>query len=70
MGMVLPRLWAVSATTALLLAACSSLTVPMNEPLHSGAGNSEYRLIDVNRLGGAESALVVAFGRGQSFRRI
>ena len=59
MGMVLPRLRAVSATTALLLAACSSLTVPMNEPLHSGAGNSEYRLIDVNRLGGAESALVL-----------
>ena len=31
----------------------------MNEPLRSAAGNAEYRLLDVNRLGGAESALVL-----------
>jgi NTE family protein len=31
----------------------------MNEPLRSAAGNTEYRLADVNRLGGAESALVL-----------
>ncbi len=31
----------------------------MNEPLHSAAGNAEYRLLDVNRRGGAESALVL-----------
>jgi NTE family protein len=31
----------------------------MNEPLHSAAGNTEYRLLDVNRVGGAESALVL-----------
>jgi NTE family protein len=29
------------------------------EPLHSAAGNTEYRLLDVNRVGGAESALVL-----------
>jgi NTE family protein len=42
-----------------ILGACSSLSVPMNEPLRSAAGNTEYRLLDVNRLGGAESALVL-----------
>jgi NTE family protein len=31
----------------------------MNEPQRSAAGNHEYRLLDVNRLGGAESALVL-----------
>ena len=31
----------------------------MNEPLRSAAGNTEYRLVDVNRSGGAESALVL-----------
>ena len=35
------------------------MSVPMNEPLHSAAGNTEYRLLDVNRVGGAESALVL-----------
>ena len=44
---------------ALLLGGCGSLVVPMNEPLHSAAGNTEYRLLDVNRRGGAESALVL-----------
>jgi NTE family protein len=39
-------------------AGCAS-DVPMNEPLHSAAGNTEYRLLDVNRSGGAESALVL-----------
>jgi NTE family protein len=43
----------------LMLGACSSLSVPMNEPLRSAAGNTEFRLLDVNRLGGAESALVL-----------
>src|SRR5580692_4685303 len=43
----------------LLLGGCSSLRVPMNEPLRSAAGNTEYRLLDVNRGGGAESALVL-----------
>ncbi|MGC2201045.1 MAG: patatin-like phospholipase family protein [Stellaceae bacterium] len=50
---------ALGATALLMLAACSSLSVPMNEPLHSASGNTEYRLLDVNRLGGAESALVL-----------
>jgi NTE family protein len=31
----------------------------LNEPLRSSAGNAEYRLLDVNRNGGAESALVL-----------
>ena len=31
----------------------------MNEPLRSPAGNTEYRLLDVNRSGGAQSALVL-----------
>jgi len=49
----------LNAATVFILAACSSLSVPMNEPLRSAAGNTEYRLLDVNRLGGAESALVL-----------
>jgi NTE family protein len=44
---------------ALLLGGCGSLTVQMNEPLRSSAGNIEYRLLDVNRSGGAESTLVL-----------
>src|SRR5271168_3784224 len=52
--------WQVLGLLAtLLLGGCNSLTVPMNEPLHSAAGNNEYRLIDVNRRGGAESTLVL-----------
>ena len=31
----------------------------MNQPLRSPAGNTEYRLLDVNRIGGAQSALVL-----------
>jgi NTE family protein len=57
-----PRLcrWRILGLAAvLLLAGCSSLSVPMNEPLRSTAGNTEYRLLDVNRSGGAESALVL-----------
>ena len=50
---------AVRVIMMLLLGACSSLSVPMNEALRSAAGNTEYRLLDVNRLGGAESALVL-----------
>jgi len=53
------KLLAFSVIAALLLGACSSLSVPMNEPLRSAAGNAEYRLLDVNRRGGAESALVL-----------
>jgi len=49
----------LNAATVFILAACSSLSVPMNEPLRSAAGSTEYRLLDVNRLGGAESALVL-----------
>src|SRR5215471_18235253 len=49
----------LSAAAVFVVAACSSLSVPMNEPLRSAAGNTEYRLLDVNRLGGAESALVL-----------
>jgi NTE family protein len=49
----------LGAIAMLMLGACSSLSVPMNEPLRSAAGNTEYRLLDVNRLGGAESALVL-----------
>jgi NTE family protein len=59
MRRVIRRLRAWSAIAALVLAACSSLSVPMNEPLPSAAGNTEYRLLDVNNLGGAESALVL-----------
>jgi NTE family protein len=36
-----------------------SLSVPMNQPLQSPVGNAEYRLLDVNRRGGAESTLVL-----------
>src|SRR5437879_5408181 len=50
---------ALGAIAALMLAACSSLSIPINEPLRSASGNSEYRLLDVNRRGGAESALVL-----------
>src|SRR6516225_4860713 len=57
--MVLRQLHRLSAGWLLILSACSSLAVPMNEPLRSAVGNTEYRLIDVNRFGGAESALVV-----------
>ena len=50
---------ALALLTALLLAGCASLSVPMNEPLHRAAGNTEYRLLDLNRDGGAASALVL-----------
>ncbi len=53
------RLQALGFLAALLLSACASLAVPMNEPLHSNRGNAEYRLLDVNRQGGADSALVL-----------
>ncbi len=54
------RRWqALGFLVTLLLGGCGSLSVPMNEPLRSAAGNSEYRLVDVNRSGGAESALVL-----------
>ena len=54
------RRWQVLGLLAtLLLGGCNSLSVPMNEPLHSAAGNNEYRLVDVNRRGGAESTLVL-----------
>ena len=59
MRAVVRRLRALTAIAVLLVGACSSLSVPMNEPLHSAAGNTEYRLLDVNRVGGAESALVL-----------
>jgi NTE family protein len=48
--------WFISV---LLSAGGCSLNAPMNEPLHSAAANAEYRLLDVNRSGGAESALVL-----------
>src|SRR5271170_6367855 len=75
MRAIMRRLRALSASAVLMLGACSLLSVPMNEPLHSVAGNTEYRLLDVNRAGGAESALVLvalsgggkrsaAFGQG------
>ncbi|HEY2013262.1 MAG TPA: patatin-like phospholipase family protein, partial [Bryobacteraceae bacterium] len=59
MRAIMRRLRALSVIPMLLLGACSSLSVPMNEPLRSVAGNTEYRLLDVNRAGGAESALVL-----------
>src|SRR5271169_2170886 len=59
MRAVMRRLRALTAIAVLLVGACSSLSVPMNEPLRSAAGNTEYRLLDVNRVGGAESALVL-----------
>src|SRR5215469_6597928 len=57
--MVLRHLHRLSAGWLLILSACSSLAVPMNKPLRSAVGNTEYRLVDVNRFGGSESALVV-----------
>ena len=45
--------------SVVLSAAGCSLSAPMNEPLRSSAGNTEYRLVDVNSSGGAESALVL-----------
>jgi NTE family protein len=53
------KLPAFGLAAALLVGGCSSLSVPMNEPLRSAAGNTEYRLLDMNRSGGAESALVL-----------
>src|SRR5271155_2314883 len=54
------RRWQVRGPLAtLLLGGCGSLPVTMNEPLHSAAGNNDYRLVDVNRRGGAESTLVL-----------
>ncbi len=49
----------IGLVLALFLGGCTSLTVPMNQPLRSPAGNTEYRLLDVNRIGGAQSALVL-----------
>jgi NTE family protein len=57
-----------SVAAAFMLAACSSLSLTMNEPLSSAAGNTEYRLIDVNRVGGAESALVLVALSGGGMR--
>jgi NTE family protein len=54
-----PSKWRMLGFLAALLLGGCSLTVPMNEPLRSPAGNTEYRLVDVNRSGGAESALVL-----------
>ncbi len=52
--------WRMLALAALLwLGGCASLAVPLNQPLRSAAGNAEYRLLDINRRGGAESALVL-----------
>jgi NTE family protein len=59
MRAVIRRLGVLAALALFMLAACSSLSVPMNEPLQSAAGNTEYRLLDVNHLGGAESVLVL-----------
>src|SRR6516164_2993318 len=59
MRAILRRLRWWSVIVALVLETCSSLSVPMNEPLRTAAGNTEYRLLDVNRRGGAESALVL-----------
>ena len=54
------RRWKMLGLAALLLlGGCASFAVPMNQPLRSVTGNSEYRLFDVNRRGGAESALVL-----------
>jgi NTE family protein len=58
-GPRLRRCRILGLAVALLLGGCGSLSVPMNEPLRSAAGNTEYRLLDVNRSGGAESALVL-----------
>ena len=43
----------------LLSAAGCSLSAPVNQPLRSAAGNTEYCLLDINRGGGAENALVL-----------
>jgi NTE family protein len=51
------RLLGLVAT--LLLSYGCSLSVSMNQPLHSAAGNSEYRLLDINRRGAAENTLVL-----------
>ena len=59
MRIIARRLRAMGVMAALIMGACSSLSVPMNDPLRSAAGNTEYRLLDVNRLGGSESALVL-----------
>jgi NTE family protein len=48
--------WLISV---LLSAAGCSLSAPVNQPLRSAAGNAEYRLLDVNRSGGAENTLVL-----------
>jgi NTE family protein len=53
------RLQVIGSIAVFLLCGCSSLSVPMNEPLLAAAGNTEYRLLDVNRSGGAESAMVL-----------
>src|ERR1700756_5564849 len=54
------RKWHVlGLAVVLLLGGCSSLRVRRKEPLRSPAGNTEYRLLDVNHSGGAESALVL-----------
>src|SRR5215471_178579 len=59
MHIIARRLRAMGVMAALIMGACSSLSVPMNDPLRSAAGNTEYRLLDVNRFGGSESALVL-----------
>ena len=51
--MVLRHLHMLSLGWLLILSACSSLAVPMHEPLRSAVGNTEFRLIDVNRFGGS-----------------
>ena len=51
------RRWSIVA--AMLLTGGCSLTAQMNQPLQSATGNAEYRLINVNRAGGAESDLVL-----------
>jgi NTE family protein len=54
------RRWqALGFLAALLISGCASFAVPMNQPLQSNRGNAEYRLLDVNRQGGAEGALVL-----------
>jgi NTE family protein len=54
------RLQVLGVVAVFLLGGCASLAVTMNEPLRSNAGNAEYRLLDINRQGGDESALVMA----------
>jgi NTE family protein len=53
------RKWRMLWVAALLFAGGCSLTAQMNEPLRSAAGNAEYRLLNINRSGGAESDLVL-----------